>query len=97
MLDDQVGRIVTALETRSMSGYTTSALVNVARRSRRLLVLQPDDPGEFLQTTGVKLPGRPGLRLPPGRGVLLADRIPTIVHVAELPARPDAPPPSGPA
>ena len=44
-------------------------------------MLQPDDPSEFLQTTGVRLAVRPGLRLPPGRGVLLADRVPTIVQV----------------
>ena len=46
-----------------------------------MLVLQPDDAGEFLQATGVKLPHRPGLRMVPGRGVLLADRVPQIVQV----------------
>ncbi len=79
-LDDL--RIAVSLEQRSMTGYTMNALVSVARRSRRVLVLQPDDPGEFLQITGVRAPGRPGLPMPPGRGVLLADRRPTIVQVA---------------
>ena len=74
-------RLVISLETRAMAGYTTSALVTTARRARRLLVLQPDDPGEFLQTTGLKLHTRPGLRYPVGRGVLLVDRIPQIVQV----------------
>jgi S-DNA-T family DNA segregation ATPase FtsK/SpoIIIE len=74
-------RLVIALETRAMAGYTTSALVTAARRARRLLVLQPDDPGEFLQTTGLRLPTRPGLRYPPGRGVLLVDRTPHLIQV----------------
>ena len=78
-------RIVMSLEQRSMSGYTTSAVVNAARRARRLLMLQPDDPAEFLQVTGVRLPTRPGLRAVPGRGVLLADRQPTIVQVPVVP------------
>jgi S-DNA-T family DNA segregation ATPase FtsK/SpoIIIE len=78
-------RVVGALESRSMIGYTTSALVTLLRRSRRQLVLQPHDPGEFLQSTGVKLPSRPGLRMPPGRGVLLTDRTPSIVQVGFVP------------
>ena len=76
--------VVAALESRSMAGYTTSAMVALMRRSRRQLVLQPDDPGEFLQMTGIKLPSRPGLRLPPGRGVLVSDRTASIVQVACL-------------
>ena len=80
-------RVVGSLETRAMTGYTTSPVVGVLRRARRLLVLQPDDPSEFLQATGVKLPVRPGLRMPPGRGVLLADRTPSIIQVAVAPAR----------
>jgi len=48
-----------------------------------MIVLQPDDPNDFLQLTGIKLPVRPGLRLPPGRGVLLVDRRPTVVQVVD--------------
>jgi S-DNA-T family DNA segregation ATPase FtsK/SpoIIIE len=79
-LDDL--RIAMSLESRSMSGYTMSAMVNLARRARRLLVLQPDDPSEYHQLTGSKLSLRLGLRLPVGRGVLLVDRQPTTVQVA---------------
>jgi DNA segregation ATPase FtsK/SpoIIIE, S-DNA-T family len=75
-------RLVAALETRAMSGYTTNPLLNVVRRATRLLVLRPDDPSEFLTATGVKLSIRPGIELVPGRGVLLVDRIPSIIHVA---------------
>jgi S-DNA-T family DNA segregation ATPase FtsK/SpoIIIE len=77
-------RVIAALESRSMTGYTTSAMVTLIRRSRRRLVLQPDDPGEFLQMTGVALPSRPGLRQPPGRGVLVSDRTASIIQVACL-------------
>lgn len=75
-------RTVVALEQRSMVGYTANPLVDAARRARRLLVLQPDDPAEFLQVTGVKLAVRPGLRMRPGRGVLLTDRIAQVVQVS---------------
>jgi S-DNA-T family DNA segregation ATPase FtsK/SpoIIIE len=78
-------RVVGSLESRAMAGYTTSPLVGLLRRARRLLVLQPDDPSEFLQATGVKLPARPGLRMPPGRGVLLTDRTPSIIQVGVVP------------
>ncbi|MEZ5294834.1 MAG: hypothetical protein R2697_00750 [Ilumatobacteraceae bacterium] len=47
------------------------------------LVLRPDDPTDFLQLAGVKLRLRPGLRLVPGRGVLLVDRGPTTVQVVD--------------
>ncbi len=75
-------RIVASMESRSLTGYTQSPLLNALRRTRRLLVLRPDDPNDFLTTTGVKLTLRPGTELPPGRGVLLVDRLPTVVQVA---------------
>lgn len=75
-------RLIAALEDRGMSGYTMNPIVNLARRARRLLVLQPGDPTEFMQLTGLRSPLRPGMALPPGRGVLIADRVPTVLHVA---------------
>lgn len=75
-------RIVAAVENRSMTGYTASAVLNVARRARRLLVLSPDDGSEFLQMTGIKAPIRPGIQMVPGRGVLVADRQPVVIQVA---------------
>jgi len=83
-------RMIATMESRSMTGYTASAVLNLARRSRRLLVLRPDDAGEFLQMTGIKPPIRPGVTMPPGRGVLVADREPTVIQVARG-ARPDRP------
>jgi hypothetical protein len=76
-------RIAAALESRTASGFTANPVIAALRRSRQLLVLEPDDPGEFLQLTGVRLPHRPGLRFVPGRGVLVADRQPVVVQVAD--------------
>lgn len=75
-------RIVASTETRTFSGFTTSALLTRLKRTRRLIVLQPEDPTEFLQLTGRKMPYRPGVASVPGRGVLLADRAAVTVQVA---------------
>jgi S-DNA-T family DNA segregation ATPase FtsK/SpoIIIE len=83
LLASDAVRLVAALDTRSMVGYTASAAISELRRARRILVLQPDDPAEFVQLTGVRLPARPGLRFVPGRGVLVADRVPRVVQVAD--------------
>ena len=74
-------RLVAAIESRSATGFTMNAAVSELRRCRRQLVLGADDPTEFLQLTGLKLPIRPGLRIVPGRAVLLTDRRPTVVQI----------------
>ena len=78
-LDDL--RIIASVETRSLSGYTTNPALTALKRSRRLLVLQPDDASDVMQATGVKSPTRPGMRMVPGRGVLVRDRMPTVIQV----------------
>ena len=83
-------RLVASVEPRSVGGFASSHALTVLRRSRRLLVLRPDDPSEFVQLTGVRWPGRPGLRWVPGRGVLVAEREPSIIQVADHLAGPDA-------
>lgn len=75
-------RIVASTEARTFSGFTTSSLLSRLKRTRRLLVLQPEDPTEFLQLTGRKMPYRPGVASVPGRGVLLTDRSAVTVQVA---------------
>ena len=80
-------RIVASVETRTLTGFTTNPLLVQLKRSRRQLVLQPDDAAEFMQMTGVRLPHRPGVDWVPGRGVLLADRVPQLVQVAARGAR----------
>ena len=77
-------RIVASVETRTLTGFTANPLLVHLKRARRQLLLQPDDAAEFMQLTGVKLPHRPGVRWLPGRGVLLADRVPQLVQVAQV-------------
>jgi S-DNA-T family DNA segregation ATPase FtsK/SpoIIIE len=75
-------RIVAAIDVAAMTGFTSNPVAAALRRSRRMLFLQPDDPGEFLQVAGVRLDVRPGLRWVPGRAVLVADRVPRVVQIA---------------
>lgn len=75
-------RVIASLETRSLAGYTTNPLLTALRRARRMVILQPDDATEILQATGVKAPLRPGQRMVPGRGIVIADRAPAVLQVA---------------
>jgi hypothetical protein len=75
-------RIVAAIDVAAMAGFTSNPLALALRRSRQMLVLQPDEPGEFLQVTGVRLDVRPGTRWVPGRCVLVADRVPRVVQIS---------------
>jgi S-DNA-T family DNA segregation ATPase FtsK/SpoIIIE len=63
-------------------------LLNEVRKARRALYLQPDDPVELFQTIGVRPPIRPGTPMPPGRGVLVVDRRPTLIQVGVAHTRP---------
>jgi S-DNA-T family DNA segregation ATPase FtsK/SpoIIIE len=75
-------RFVASLETSSVvAGYFQSMLLQQLKKVRRRLLLQPADDGETQTVIGSRFPLRPGLAMPPGRGVLLADRTPVIVQV----------------
>jgi DNA segregation ATPase FtsK/SpoIIIE, S-DNA-T family len=73
-------RLVVSFEPRSANAF--HPVIRRVKQSRRVLMLQPDDPSEFMSVTGVRLPVRPGLRMQAGRGVLLLDRVPQIIQVA---------------
>ena len=75
-------RIVAAIDVAAMAGFTSNPLAGLLKRSRQMLLLRPDEPGQFLQLTGSRLDLRPGVPLVPGRGVLLDDRVPRVVQVA---------------
>jgi hypothetical protein len=75
-------RVAAAVDMAAMTGFTSNPVASALKRSRQMLVLQPDDPGAFLQLTGTRLECRPGLPWIPGRGVLYADRATRIVQVA---------------
>jgi hypothetical protein len=75
-------RFVASLETSSVvAGYFQSTLMQQLKKVRRRLLLQPVDDGETQTVIGSRFPLRPGLAMPPGRGVLLADRTPVIIQV----------------
>ena len=75
-------RFVVSLETRQLSGFTMSPLMNHVRRARRVVLLQPNGADEVFQTLGTKAPIRPGTKLPPGRGVLVQGMQASVVQVA---------------
>ncbi|PIE31719.1 MAG: hypothetical protein CSA55_05095 [Ilumatobacter coccineus] len=76
---DRITVVVTA-ELAALTSFGAHPLIVDARRSRRFLVIQPDDPAEFFRMVGLRVTGRPGVELPPGRGFLLADRNPVVVQ-----------------
>jgi S-DNA-T family DNA segregation ATPase FtsK/SpoIIIE len=84
-------RVIATIESRNHAGFSMNAMLNEMRKARRSLFLQPDDAVEFFQQTGVKPPIRPGTPMPPGRGVLLVDRSPILVQVADPAARTSMP------
>lgn len=91
-LPDSVARTIEQLagldHVRVVASYDTAAaarafngLVPALKRGRRLLLLSPEGPAEIDQVAGVRMRLRPGAAFPPGRGVLVVDRRPRIVHV----------------
>lgn len=76
-------RVVASLESRNLTGYSTNQLLNLIRRTRNILYLCPTDGMDVLQTLGVKAPPRPGLTMVPGRGVLMGERGPLYIQVAQ--------------
>lgn len=80
-------RVVASFELRSIhAGYFQSDLLHQLKNGRRKLLLQPSDDAEIQTVLGVRAPLRPGLAMPPGRGVLLADRDPVALQVGVWPS-----------
>ncbi|MCP3988046.1 MAG: hypothetical protein GY724_03155 [Actinomycetia bacterium] len=69
--------------TSSMRGYSTSPLSQAMRKTRTILCLCPAGSRDVHETTGFPAPIRPGLTMPPGRGVLVANRVPTVVQISD--------------
>ncbi len=68
--------------TTSTATYSPNPFVQQLRRTRPLLHLRPESGREVHESTGVAVTIRPGLPLPPGRGVLIVDRRATVIQVA---------------
>jgi hypothetical protein len=71
-----------AAATVGVRGYTTNVLAQELRRARTVLHLQPAGSREVQEVTGANPSIRPGLALPPGRGVLVVNRHATVIQVA---------------
>jgi hypothetical protein len=52
------------------------------RMEPTVLILQPETASDVLSSTGVRPQLRPGYKMRPGRGVLIANRVPVVVQVA---------------
>jgi S-DNA-T family DNA segregation ATPase FtsK/SpoIIIE len=68
--------------TATLRTYSTNPLVQHLRRARSQLWLRPGTPRDIQEITGVAPTVRPGLPMPPGRGVLIVDRRATVLQVA---------------
>jgi hypothetical protein len=64
-------------------GYSNNEVVKRIRAARQVLHLQPGSAREVAETIGVmRLPLlRLGLSFPPGRGMFVRNRVPTVVQV----------------
>ncbi len=76
-----------AASTTSLRGYSTCPLVQEMKKARTVLYLQPPGSREVQELTGVNPRLRPGLPSTPGRGVLVANRLPRVVQVARARGR----------
>ncbi|HEU5085645.1 MAG TPA: FtsK/SpoIIIE domain-containing protein [Acidimicrobiales bacterium] len=86
-------RSVRMLGATTSFGYSGNEVVKRIRAARQVLHLQPASAREVAETIGVmRLPLlRLGLPMPPGRGMFVRNRVPTVVQV-HLPAdAPDTP------
>lgn len=73
-----------AASTGSLRGYSTSPLIQAMKKARSILVLGPSDAHEMQEATGVAVNLRPGLAMPPGRALLVANRFPTVIQVSNF-------------
>lgn len=76
-------RGVRMLGSSTAFGYSNNEVVKRIRAARQVLYLQPGSSREVAETIGVlRLPLlRLGLSMPPGRGMFVRNRVPTVVQV----------------
>ncbi|MGF1595596.1 MAG: FtsK/SpoIIIE domain-containing protein [Acidimicrobiales bacterium] len=88
VLDPVCGRLLAAgvryvVSSAAVKGYSTNPLIQNMRKARAVLHLRPPGAREVQELTGCLPRLRPGLTLVAGRGVLVVDRQPVVVQVAE--------------
>ena len=82
VLKTETSRLIGAVETRNLSGYTQNTMLSELRREPNMVLLQPESASDVLQYTGVRPQLRPGYKLTAGRGVLIVHRQPQLIQVA---------------
>ncbi|WP_229023237.1 FtsK/SpoIIIE domain-containing protein [Actinomarinicola tropica] len=75
-------RSIRFLGSSTSFGYSNNEVVKRVRAARQVLYLQPSSSREVAETIGVmRLPLlRLGLQMPPGRGMFVRNRVPTVVQ-----------------
>lgn len=86
-LDQPMARLLSigvryAVSAVSLRGYSTNPLAQDMKKARSLLYLQPPSAREVQELTGSSPRLRPGLAMVPGRAVLVVNRVPTVLQVA---------------
>jgi S-DNA-T family DNA segregation ATPase FtsK/SpoIIIE len=87
VLDPPSARLISAgaayvASTMGLRGYSTNAIVQDMKKNRSLLYLRPSSAREVQELAGCTPSIRPGLAMVPGRGVLVVNRVPTVLQVA---------------
>lgn len=65
-----------------LRGLASNPFFGELKAARTQIVLQPVDTREVLELTNVPANLRPGMSMPPGRGVIVADRVATVVQTS---------------
>ncbi len=73
-------------------GFSASPIAQLVRAARSIVYLRPHDPREASEVVGIPVPWHPGLPMTEGRGVVVVDRVATIVQFADPFADPGARP-----
>ena len=76
-------RVIATTTYGAVSGYAAGWLGEM-KRSRRKLILQPDDDSVVMDISGVRFRSRPGMKFPPGRGVFVDGRRAILMQLVRL-------------
>jgi len=68
--------------TTTLRGFGSNPLFAEIKAARTQILVAPEGPREVQELVGVVPDMRPGLPVPPGRSVLVADRIPTVFQAS---------------
>jgi S-DNA-T family DNA segregation ATPase FtsK/SpoIIIE len=81
-LEPVLGTVRFAAASAKPRGFTSHPIVQQLRACRSVVYLRPHDPREAHEVLGLPVPWHPGLPMVEGRGLVVVDRLPTIVQLA---------------